>query len=131
MKYLKPIILIFAIAVASLLLYAWYTREDWHARERCADCEALETQKLQRLTGTVEKLQNGKTVFTDQVTGLKYELIPCDLKCDNNLNKWFDKIGFTDNKLPVLFDIEGSFDTNREVFIYNSAILLDTKKSGE
>lgn len=129
MKPLKIILSVILLLVVAGLAYAWFNREEWQTRKRCADCEALEDQKQQRLIGTVAIVPNGKIVFTHQRTGLTYNLIPCDLKCDNYLNQWFGNMGVVDdNNQPVLFDIEGSFNASHQDFVYSSAILLDTRK---
>ena len=130
MKYLKPILIITAVAVATFLIYVWLTREDWQTRKRCADCETLENQKQQRLIGSVEILPNEKTVFTDQMLGLKYKLISCNANCEAKELLSFSKIGVIDytTKESIYFDIEGKYIPEKDEFVYSSIIVLNERK---
>ncbi|WCM42688.1 hypothetical protein MG290_03140 [Flavobacterium sp. CBA20B-1] len=130
MKPLKILSITALLLVLSWLAYSWFTREEWQTQKPCAECEALEEQKQQRLIGTVEILPNGKTVFTDQLTGLKYNLIPCDQNCNEKKLRSFDEIGVIDyaTQLPIYFDIEGEINPKKEALIYSFIIELNTRK---
>jgi hypothetical protein len=135
-KYLKPILIIIAVSVASLLVYAWLTRdewqthEEWQTRKLCDDCEALTNQKQQRLVGTVEILPNGKTLFTDQMLGLTYKLVSCDANCETKELLSFSKIGVKayDTKEQIYFDIEGKYFPEKDEFVYSFIIVLNERK---
>ena len=130
MKYLKPILIIIAVTAVSLLVYSWITREEWQTRKRCDNCEALTNQEQQRLIGTVEILPNGKTVFTDQMLGLTYELISCDTNCESKKLLPFSKIGVKDyaTKEQMYFDIEGKYIPEKDEFVYSFIIVLNERK---
>jgi hypothetical protein len=124
------IFLTLLLIIGVVFAHGWFTREEWQTRKQCADCETLEDQKQQRLIGTVEILPNEKTIFTDQLTGLKYNLIPCDLNCKEKELSSFDKIGVVDyaTKQSIYFDIEGKVIPEKEEFIYGFIIVLNTRK---
>jgi hypothetical protein len=108
----------------------WFTPEEWQTREKCAECEALENQKQERLIGTVKVLPSGKTVFTHQLTGIKYNLIPCDLNCTEKEVSSFEKIGVVDyaNQQLIYFDIEGKIIPEKDEFRYSFIIVLDSRE---
>ena len=131
MKVIKILSVGIFLTIILWLAYGWFTREEWQTRKRCADCEMLEDQKQQRLIGTVEILPNKKTVFTDQLTGLTYNLIPCDLNCEEKeVGNFFHKIGVIDyaTKKQIYFDIEGKVTPQKNDFFYSFIIVLDTRE---
>jgi len=132
MKPTKTILAIGISALVGFLAYAWFSRnpEEWQTRKRCAGCEALENQKEQRLIGTVELLPNGKTVLTHQLTGLTYNLIPCDADCETKELLSFSKIGVVDydTKELIYFDIEGKIIPKKDEFVCSFIIVLNTRR---
>lgn len=118
--------------LVSVTIYAWLhlKSEEWQTRERCAECALSEHEEMQRLTGTIERQSNNKMFITEQQTGILYSLTPCDVKCDNSLNQWFEKTGFNDfsTRAPLYFDIEGKSDTTQKDFLLISVVLLGTGK---
>lgn len=131
MKLISKYLLIsIALTIALWLAYSWYNREEWQTRKRCADCEVLENEETQRIIGTVEILPNGETVFTESLDGFAYKLIPCDINCKEKEMSNFNKIGVVDyaTQQPIYFDIEGKIIPEKDEFIYNSVIVLNTRK---
>ena len=63
-------------------------KAQWQAHENCAEYELSENGEMQRLTGSIEIRANNEMFFNEQKTGKTYKLIPCDINCVNNLNKW-------------------------------------------
>lgn len=131
MKKLSIILLTLTFIVALAFAFSWLTAEEWQIRKRCADCVTLEDQEQQRLIGTVEILPNKKTVFTDQLTGLKYNLIPCDLNCkEKQLGNFFNKFGVVDyaTQQSIYFDIEGKIIPEKDEFVYSFIIVLNARE---
>ena len=130
MKIIKIFSTLILLVCVSWFAYSWYTREKWTYRKKCADCEALENQKQERLIGTIKILPNGKTVFTDQLLNLNYNLKPCDVTCENKKLLPFDKIGVVDytTKKNIYFDIEGKYSSEKDEFVYSSIIVLNERK---
>lgn len=128
MKTLKILSITALLLVLSWLAYSWFTCEEWQTQKPCAECEALENGKMQQLAGTIKTDANNKMLFTDQQTGTSYHLIPCDEKCSNNLNLWFQKIGIVDyhTKEPYYFKIEGKADSLKKEFYLNNVLLIST-----
>ena len=127
MKYKK---LIFATCILAFIGFVAYDSlklipEEWQTRKGCVECGLLEEEEMQRLIGRIETLPNNKMLFTELETGETYNLIPCDVNCDNYLNSWFKGIGFVDSyNEPLYFDIEGKQDTTKQEFILSSVVLL-------
>ncbi|UKJ09007.1 hypothetical protein [Solitalea lacus] len=120
---------IFLFLTIAWVSCAWFTREEWQTKKRCAECEALKNQKQQRLIGTVEILSNGKNIFTDQLTGLTYNLIPCDVNCESKELLPFGKIGIKDyaTRKQIYFDIEGKYISEIDEVVYSFVIVLNER----
>lgn len=118
------------LVISILIAYNWLTHEECVGSQRCADCIGLETEKQERLIGTVEILPNGKIVFTDRLMNIKYNLKPCDEHCGIKEVSQFDKIKLTDpaTKTSLYFDIEGEYISEKDEFVYSAVITLDTRK---
>ena len=129
MKLAKINLPIFLILTIAWVSFAWFTREEWQTKKRCAECEALENHKQQRLIGTAEILPNGKNIFTDQLTGLTYNLIPCDVNCESKELLPFGKIGIKDyaTRKQIYFDIEGKYISEKDEFVYSFVIVLNER----
>lgn len=127
MKILKTLVLGGLLALVCCLIYDRITHppEDWQTRERCKPCDALEDQKLQVLKGTVEILKDGKMTFQEQETKKSYALIPCDLNCENNLTKWFEKMERLEDETPVLYSIEGKLNAEKQEFSMLESVLIN------
>lgn len=130
MKYLKPTLLILLIAIPFFLVYFAYNYEEWPNRKNCKECDDLEMQKQEQLRGTVEMKNNGKTVFTDQLTRLTYNLKPCDSICEDKKMLPFSKIGVIDytTKKSVYFEIEGKYILEKDEFVYSFIIVLNERE---
>ncbi|GEM_PF-3398282 len=128
-KKIKLITIAVVIVSLSFLLYNWLTREEWVTKIRCVDCEKLESQKLEKLIGTVEIQPHGKIIFTNQLTGLRHNLIPCDTYCESKELLPFSKIGVIDNptKKQIYFSIEGKYIKEKDQFKYRSIIFLNER----
>lgn len=89
----------------------------------------MQNQKQQRLIGTVEILPNGKNIFTDQLTGLTYNLIPCDVNCESKELLPFGKIGIKDyaTRKQIYLDIEGKCISDKDEFVYSFVIVLNER----
>lgn len=131
MKPLKILFIIIILTLSSWFAYSWFTREQWQNRKRCAECEVMENQKQQRIIGTVEILPNGQTIITDQLTGLTYNLVPCDLNCEEKeVGNFFNKNEVIDyaSKKQIYFDLEGEVTPEKNEFIYSFIIVLNTRE---
>jgi hypothetical protein len=126
MKLTKTVLITFFLILIGVISYAWFTREEWSTRKRCEKCDTLEPNDMQRLVGSIKTLSDKSMLFTEQKTGKSYKLKPCDVECENNLNKWFDKVGLVDKAIdkPFLFDIEGKLETGKNEFLLESVILI-------
>lgn len=112
-----------------LLIYGWLTREEWLIRKPCSDCKLLQNQMQQRMIGTVEILPNTKTVFTEQLTGLTYNMIPCDTACDSKELLPFSKSSIRNvtTSQQIYFKLEGKYCLEKQAFIYSSIIALNER----
>jgi len=124
---------IFAICILALVGFVAYellklTPEDWETRKRCAECDLLADEEW--LIGRVEALQNNQMLFTELETGGTYNLIPCDVNCDNRLYNFFTVTGFVDSRNePIYYDIQGTLDTTKHEFLFSSVVLLDAERA--
>jgi len=129
MKFFKTGLLLGFVMTVAYLIYCWitYQPEEWQTRKVCKECTDIENGKLYNLKGTVEITQSRAMIFTEYKSKKKYTLLPCDINCDNRLNKWFQDIGIMDieNNVPLYFAIEGEIDNNKQEFKLLNATLLN------
>lgn len=90
----------------------------------------MTNKEQQRLVGTVEILPNGKTIFTDQMLGLRYKLISCDANCETKKLLPFTKIGVKDDatKEQIYFEITGKYNPEKDEFVYSFIVVLNERK---
>ena len=132
LKLKKPFFAIIILASVSLAIYVWLLQasKEWETNKVCAECTAVEDGEMQRLIGRIEVQPNNKMLFSDMETGKVYNLIPCDVNCNNYLSQWFKKIGFVDSyNEPIYFDIEGKLDAPKKEFLLLNVLLIDTERA--